>query len=301
MADSHRHYHQRQRTNRASRTLWVGFAVLVAFGIVAAVLMVDPALAPQGSAGSLWQSAIALGRKSMSKTDGAAGHDRAIYPYSIVAGGVHNKAEFEEAMKTDPVAAAHYADFNASKFRLVKLQKAEYAYVSFRVGDNVYWTSHKVELRQGETLISDGEHVGRTRCGNRVSQTPRLPTYDHEPSTKDLNTPTRPRVETEAFSAVAPLIPGGTGAIPGPGSLTPPPGGGPPSTPTANVGGISPLLPAVPAGCPSDTTTNAEGNCITSHVSVPPVAPTPENNSWVLFLSGGLVLAGYGLIRRRHA
>ncbi|MGH9351386.1 MAG: hypothetical protein ACRD18_14805 [Terriglobia bacterium] len=295
MAASHRHYHQGHRTIRAPRTLWVGFSVLVAFGIVAAVLMVDPALAPQAPMGSLWQSAIALGHKSVSKADGAVDQQRIIYPYSIVAGGVHNKAEFEEAMKTDPVAAAHYASFNASKFHLVKLQHPEYAYVSFRVGDNVYWTSHRVELRQGETLISDGENLGRTRCGNRVSQTPRLPTYDHEPSAKELNTATRPRVETEAFSAVAPIIPDGTG-------VAPPPGGGSPLTPVANVGGVPPLLPSLPAGCPSDTTTDAKGNCITSHISIPPpIAPTPENNSWVLFLSGGLVLTGYGLVRRRSA
>ncbi|HEV2416986.1 MAG TPA: hypothetical protein VGX94_04215 [Terriglobia bacterium] len=300
MSHPHRHrYDQRGHSNRVPRTLWVGFVVFMVFGVAAAILMIDPALLSQGSAGSLWQSAIAFGHKSMAKTDGAAGHDRVIYPYSIVAGGIHNKAEFEEAMKTDPVAAAHYADFNASKFHLVKLQKPEYAYVSFRVGDNVYWTSHKVELRQGETLISDGKNLGRTRCGNRVCETPRLPTYDHEPSEKDLNTPSRGRVETEAFNAVAPLSPDGPGVIPGPGSLVPPSGGGS-STPTGGIGGVGPMISSPPAGCASNTKADAQGDCITSRVSVPPPAQTPEDNTWVLLLSGGLVMAGYGWARRRR-
>ncbi|MGH9378046.1 MAG: hypothetical protein ACRD1I_04530 [Terriglobia bacterium] len=297
MSNRYRRYYHRRRTTRTPKAFWISLAVLVAFGISATVLLIDPAVVGQTSMGSLWQGAIALGRKTASRTGLAAHPERLIYPYSIIAGGVHNKAEFEDAMKTDPVAAAHYANFNASKFRLVKLQHPEYAYVSFRVGDNVYWTSHRVELREGETLISDGSNLGRTRCGNRVSQAPRLPTYDHEPSAKELNTPTRPKVETEAFSAVNPLAPGGV--IPAPGALLAP--GGPSSPPlTANIGGMPPLIPNLPEGCPAGTTTDSKGNCITSNVPVPPpVSPTPENNSWVLFLTGGLVLAGYGLMRRR--
>lgn len=299
--------HRKRRKQRAPRAIWVGFAALAAFGIVCAALLVDPAAAPQGAVGSLWQKAIALGRAKL-QADTAPGK-RVIYPYSIIAGGVHNKAEFEEAMKTDPVAAAHYANFNAAKFHLVKLQKPMFAYVSFRVGDNVYWTSHKVELRAGDVLISDGEHLGRTRCGNRVCATPKLPTYNHEPSEKELNTPVRPRVETEAFNAVAPTSPGGgTGGAPG--SLLPPDGGGgspTPSVPPAGGGGIGPLLATPPIGCSSNTSSNsnsgnqsAQGNCITSKVIIPPT-PTPENNSWVLWLTGALVLAGYVISRRRRS
>lgn len=299
---SHR-THRNRRIKRAPRTLWVGFAVLAAFGILCAFLLVDPAAAPQGEVGSLWQKVIAVGRHKLQTETGPG--KRVVYPYSIIAGGVHNKVEFEEAMKTDPVAAAHYADFNASKFHLVKLQKPMLAYVSFRVGDNVYWTSHKVELRAGDVLISDGQHLGRTRCGNRVCATPKLPTYNHEPSEKELNSPVRPRVETEAFNAVAPTPPGGASTVPG--SLLPPAGGGTSSTPPPGGGGISPLLATPPIGCSSNTSTgsssgnkNTQDNCITSKIIIPPT-PTPENNSWVFWLSGAVVLAGYGVIRRRRS
>lgn len=283
---------------RRPRPLWISLGVIIAVVAVAAVvLLMDPAALPGGGAKSLVESALALGRRSLSKQN-TAGGERVIYPYSIIAGGVHNKAEFEEAMKTDPVAAAHYADFDASKFHMVKLPKAEYAYVSFRVGDNVYWTSHKVELRAGEELISDGEHTGRTRCGNRVSKTAQLPTYDHEPSAKDLNTPTRPQVETEAFSAVAPVGPGNGGA---PGAVLPPVGPGP--TPQGGgVTGVGPLISSVPGGCQANTNgnTHTRDNCFTASVIVPP-APTPENTTWVLLLTGALLLAGCALARRRNA
>lgn len=318
---SHHRSHRKGRTRRAPRMLWVGFAALAAFGIVSAVLLVDPAAVPRGTAGELWQKAITLGRQAKSAAD-IPQDKRVIYPYSIVAGGVHNKAEFEEAMKTDPVAAAHYADFNPSKFHLVKLQKPMFAYVSFRVGDNVYWTNHKVELRAGDVLISDGEHLGRTRCGNRVCATPKLPTYDHEPSEKELNTPVRPRVETEAFNAVAPAPPGGGGETPA--SLLAPAGGSStPSTGTpGGVGGIGPLLGAPPIGCSSKTSNSSNGNnktsttntggssnsgkktqdnCVTTLTVIVPPTPTPENNSWVLWLSGALILAGYGVVRRRRS
>lgn len=300
MADYSRY---RNRKNHPAlhrpRPLWISLGAIAAvIGVAAVVLLMDPALVPGGGAKSLVESALSLGRKSLSKQN-AVGGERVIYPYSIIAGGVHNKAEFEQAMKTDPVAAAHYADFDASKFHMVKLQKAEYAYVSFRVGDNVYWTSHKVELRAGEELISDGVHTGRTRCGNRVSKTAQLPTYDHEPSAKDLNTPARPQVETEAFSAVAPLGPGGNGGAPG--AVLPPVGPGP----TPQGGGITgggPLASSVPGGCRANTNgdTHTRDDCFTASVIVPP-AQTPENTTWVLWLTGALALAGYALARRHSA
>ena len=117
------------------------------------------------------------------------------------------RQELSQAIKTDPVVAAQYANFDLAKAKLVKLQHDEYAYVSFRVGDGVYWTRHKVKLHEGETLITDGKHYGRTRCGNRVSKAARLPFYEHELSAETLDTPVKLAVETEAFSAGASQAP----------------------------------------------------------------------------------------------
>lgn len=300
MSQPRPHHHQVQRSRmRPPKSLWVVLAGMFAVSVFAALALIGPALGPSSSMRSMFERALALAGKPLRQPD-AASQRRPIYPYSIVAGGVHSKAEFEEAMKNDPVAAAHYANFRASKFRLVKLQHPEYAYVSFRVGDNVYWTSHKVELRQGETLITDGERFGRTRCGNRVSQTPRLPTYNHEPTGKELNTPARPRVETEAFSADAPIGPGPIAmSLPMPGHMVRPAGppAPPPQTPSL-LGGVPPLISFPPGGCPSDTTRSGD-KCVSSHQSTPPPpSPTPENGTWVLFGTGSALLAGYELIRR---
>ncbi|MGH9405753.1 MAG: hypothetical protein ACRD3D_07960 [Terriglobia bacterium] len=227
-----------------------------------------------------------------------------IYPFSIVAGGVHSRAELENALKTDPVVAAHYADFNPAKFHVIKLNHAEYAYVSFRVGDNVYWTSHRVELRQGEALITDGENVGRARCGNRVSQTRRLPTYAHEPASSALNTPVRPRIETEAFTAGRPAL----SAFNHPGArslqladMTAPHGDGA-VTVGGSPGGFNPMaaFAALPVtGC-ANGQKDVNGRCETPHTP-PPTAPTPESATWVLLLAGGGMLAGAREVRRRLA
>lgn len=255
-------------------------------------------------AGSVWQSAErALGKTGHPAASAAA---ERVYPYSIIAGGVHNKQQFEEAMRTDPVAAAHYASFNAAKFHIVKLQHAEEAYVSFRVGDNVYWTSHKVLLRKGSELISDGTHLGRTRCGNRVSKTPRLPTYNHEPSARELNTPVVPMVATKAFRASAPVIPGISRSITSAPNAPLLPGPGPvelastsPPAYTPFIGG--PLYPAPPVAC----ATGAEGiggRCTTVRNKPPhntPNTPTPENGTRVLFLTGATLLGALAIRRKR--
>lgn len=303
-----RHSSRHRRRSRRTATnisLAVAIAAVIAAGLVSIVALVAPPGSARQMAGSVWHGATrALAR---SESPDAQNAPRKIYPYSIIAGGVHNKAQFEQAMRDDPVAAAHYANFNAAKFHLVKLQHAEEAYVSFRVGDNVYWTSHKVVLRKGSELISDGSHYGRTRCGNRISQTPRLPTYNHEPSARELNTAVLPRVETQAFRATAPMgtavgtPPTRMAALlpPGPSRLIP---SGPPAyTPFAGT----PLYPPPPDGCGSgDTSVN--GRCTTVRNKPPhntplppPLSPTPENSTWLLFLTG-LALAGAIELKRRR-
>jgi len=78
-------------------------------------------------------------------------------------------------LERDPVVAAHYAGFRTSRARLDRLEQPLVAYVSYRVHNAVYWTRHPVKLPQGETVLSDGEHLARARCGNRISLTPQQP------------------------------------------------------------------------------------------------------------------------------
>lgn len=313
-----RDYRRHQHITNGSRRILLGvITCAVAFGMFATISWVDPTWASGTAAQSAWQRAVAFGKKEGGRP-GATKEERRIYPYSIVAGGMHNKREMERALKDDPVVAAHYASFNVAKFHVVKLQHPEYAYVSFRVGDNVYWTNHKMKLRRGEKLITDGSHFGRTRCGNRVSQTPRLPTYIHEPTAKEMNTAARPRVRTEAFTTGTPLVPGGNAfslAPPG-GQILPPPA--PRTVPAAPLtpyfAFLDPIAPTdLPAGCPKGEalagnkclTNSTQPSCpadetLAGSTCVPVSTPTPEDNTRILFLTGAVMLGGFELNRRRH-
>jgi hypothetical protein len=113
---------------------------------------------------------------------------RPVYPYSIIPGGVASAAELRGAMAHDPVVAAHYAGFDLAKVHVVQQQEARSVYVSYRRGDDIFWTSKKLRLAVGETLITDGQHTSRTRCGNQISDEPRMPVSlagDPEPQTLD--------------------------------------------------------------------------------------------------------------------
>lgn len=113
---------------------------------------------------------------------------RPVYPYSVIPGGVVSSRELVSALQRDSVAAAHYSDFHATSARMMRLPSARQVYVSYRLGDRVYWTSKKITLAAGETVLTDGAHLARTRCGNRISEVPG-PTSPAEPPKEALNRP----------------------------------------------------------------------------------------------------------------
>jgi len=114
---------------------------------------------------------------------------RRVYPYSIVPGGLNGRAELVQAVMADKVVAAHYAGFDVHKASLRRVGKPRAVYVSYRKGEQVYWTSKKMMLAEGETLLSDGEHDIRARCGNRIADTPQLPVEVKGPSEQELDKP----------------------------------------------------------------------------------------------------------------
>jgi hypothetical protein len=65
-------------------------------------------------------------------------------------------------------------------------------YVSYRIGNDVFWTKHRLTLPKGETMLTDGRAMARTRCGNRVSALPSKPNALVEPTTEELNALTSP-------------------------------------------------------------------------------------------------------------
>jgi PEP-CTERM motif len=179
------------------------------------------------------------------------GHLRTVYPYSVIAGGAQSGQELREAVAVDAVVAQHYADFDITKARRVTLEAPKLMYVSYRIGNKVFWTKHKLALRKGEAMLSDGHNMARTRCGNRVSVLPVRPNAPAEPTSSDLDGPEFPAIASSphlaaysapmpggsmqspggpaaSFAPVAPFfpLPGGGGVIGNRNSSTPPPGGG---------------------------------------------------------------------------
>ncbi|TQK11004.1 PEP-CTERM sorting domain-containing protein [Herbaspirillum sp. SJZ107] len=120
-------------------------------------------------------------------TAAVAAGPRRIYPYSIVAGGVAGRAELAHVIQTDKVVAAHYASFEVAKAHPVAVAKPRAVHVSYRKGDQVFWTAKKVMLAEGETLLSDGKSEIRGRCGNRISDVAMLPVEAGAPSEEELD------------------------------------------------------------------------------------------------------------------
>ena len=127
----------------------------------------------------------------------AARPAKVVYRNSVLPGGVGSAVELRSALAHDPVAAAHYAGFNVGAARKVQVERSRMAHVSYRIGDKIYWTKKPVRLAQGETLLSDGEHLVRGRCGNRIADEAQAPVLVNEPA---------PEVLEMAYISAEPLI-----------------------------------------------------------------------------------------------
>ena len=133
---------------------------------------------------------------------------RPAYLYSVIPGGIASVEELRQAMEHDPVVAREFQGFDFQRAHLVQVSEKQSMHVAYRMGDKVYWTRKKVALHPGETLISDGKIVARTRCGNRIAMTPLGPPAIVDPVEADFNEPlfsndmvtheVEPRLETYA-------------------------------------------------------------------------------------------------------
>jgi len=222
---------------------------------------------------------------------------RKVYPYSIVPGGAENVLQARQYM-SNPGIKVHYAAFDLGQLKQVKLTTNLTGYVSYRWGDKIYWTAHKITLRKGETVFTDGAHIARGRCLNCYSALPMSPTRPNEPTEKAFDVPVEMPVTVYNF----PKLPVMAAAIPiPPGELTPTvpvlpavvpqtvgrrPGGGfwfpiiPIIPPIHRHPGHSPSGPVVPPPIP------------------PPVAVVPEPRYDALLLAGFLAILVVFRIRR---
>lgn len=117
---------------------------------------------------------------------------RPIFPYSVIPRGVMTSRELQAAIHNDSVVSSHYSNFNVHSAHVIRLAQERQAYVSYRLGDRIFWTKKRVTMHAGETLLTDGVHLARTRCGNRISDVPVAPTSPAEPADETMNPPVAP-------------------------------------------------------------------------------------------------------------
>lgn len=230
--------------------------------------------------------------------------DRLYYPYSVIPGGVLNPAELRNDIADDPVVAEHYSDFDASKARIIRLSAGRAVFVSYRVASAIYWTKNRVYLPAGETVLTDGEHLARTRCGNRISEAPVGPTLAAEPMPAALELPAAgaPLLASIASPAALELSPALVSAISIPGTPSPASIYSPPLAPIFPSGVIL-LPPGGPASPPPSGGSPPPGGG-TPPPGGPPSPPsgptppvtTPEPSSFLLLAAS---LACLCLLKRK--
>ena len=205
---------------------------------------------------------------------------RLVYPYSVIPGGVQSAAELQSALERDPVAAKHYQGFKVDSATLVRMPIEKLAYVSYRIGNQIYWTSRKVRLARDERVLTDGSHLIRSRCGNRIS-------FERQPGESSKLEPIEAEMDllAETFSDSTVISPWNEDlviALPslpaGKSTSVPaaPPGGSPRSTPAGSGGiaafGLPRFVVALPSQAPpsgslsSSLTTGTVGSVLTAPI-----------------------------------
>ena len=163
------------------RTLFAGGLLVAVLSISAGIALLRPAGGPAAAVDTAYVptdvNRVAVPWVSEGR----------LYPFSVVARGVHTRDDLTAAMERDAVVADHYGSIAADSFRLERVASPRLVYVSYRKGDDVYWTRNRVPLYTGETVLTDGRTSIRARCGNRISETPMAPTLDDEPTAADFD------------------------------------------------------------------------------------------------------------------
>lgn len=239
---------------------------------------------------------------------------RPAYPFSVIPGGVYSSTELAAQSARDQLVRKHYSDFRMESARLAILQEDRLAYVSYRKNNSIFWTRKQLRIPKGELVMTDGTHVARARCGNRLSDTPVESTSVQEEPTPDLMmgplTPASLRDTRIAF-VPPPESPGSAVTTPPnvfltPGAIAPTSSYPITSTaglmpPTAEVPPIAVVAAPLPSGGSPGSTFGVSPAIIpprTPLPNVPVVSAVPEPANLVL---AGLALGAgtYSLVRRR--
>jgi hypothetical protein len=217
---------------------------------------------------------------------------RPVYPYSVVPGGIEDAKELKWVAEHDPIVAAHYAGFDYNHAQVVRLTLARTVYMSYRIGNHIYWMRRRITLHKGEKLISDGRMTARVRCGNRVEPTAQQPASPAEPAPEKFDQPVQagegtamqsPDVPFQSALLNRPVTPGFDPG--GPLSLYNPFEGG---------NGLALSPPPLPEGVCGPVKKGSTGTVTGSNGKKKPgpcgstgsPSPVPEPGTWLMLLSG---------------
>jgi hypothetical protein len=302
----------RHRWNRRIRRLCLAVAIslVTASASLVALSYLGPSLfrARQIAPSTFEQPETSRDQGTLNTVVSQAQPSHPVYPYSVVPGGVEDAKELKWVAEHDPIVAAHYAGFDYAHAQVVRLTLARTVYMSYRIGNRVYWMGHRVTLHKGEKLITDGRMTARGRCANRVEEKPQQQASPNEPAPEAFDKP----VESgEGTAMQSPEVPFQSALL----NRPPTPGfdpGGPLSlyNPFTGGNGLALSPPPLPLGVcgpvpvkkgATETASAAGGNgkkkpgpC--GSTGTPSTVPEP--GTWVMFISG---LAAIGWqARRKH-
>jgi len=195
------------RNRKVRRVLLAVFCAGLAIGCASVALKeLSPSLFRGSRSAADRRDMAGSGNVLLPAMDSLRGREnRPIYPYSVVSGGVRDAGELKWAADHDPVVRSHYKGFDYEHARIVRLVLARTAYISYRIGNKVYWTRHRVTLKKGETVITDGKMTARTRCGNKVEEVPQQETSALEPPAAKFDEPIMPATGTAVSSLPLPF------------------------------------------------------------------------------------------------
>ncbi len=257
---------------------------------------------------ALWREQTALLDQILSQVHPT----RPIYPYSLVPGGVEDARELKWVAEHDPVVAEHYAGFDYTHARVVEVALARPVYVSYRIGNRVYWMHRRIGLHKGEKLITDGKITARGRCGNQVAENPQPAVSPAEPAPEAFEHP----MQAAGTAIPSPPVPFESALLNRPQPELPP--GGPLGV-VSSFGGGNPIAispPALPSGLCEPLPKRKGGAAVEEVATVSggtngkkklgpcgsePPSTVPEPATWVLLGTGFAMILWQFVRRTSHA
>ena len=239
MSGTHSHRRRSRRRHRLKTRVFLASCLLAAVALALAAILGAP-IAVKPAVETEPHSEPVISELA------AALAPRPVYRHSVVNGGVYSAGEMARVVSTDSVVADHYRAINVANVRAERVARPTMAYMSYRRNGTIYWTKHKVQLQEGETILTDGDTQVRARCGNCISLEPMQPTAPDEPEA----------VEFDALTPEPIVIPSRGFASVGPGVLLAEPFGTFPFSPFGPSSGFGPEpIPELAANLPDTPST----------------------------------------------